>query len=262
MHKSILLFITIISAQFCTAQILSFSPIIGGKMECARFVNYHASADFSLIKVKTPLFLPMRSVLFGASLNYEYKRSMWSVGIILNEQVKTTISYQFPAIINGESVIYSNKLNLGEKLIKVPLTYRLILLKNDGNYSQLSLTTGINFIFYSGKNQGGVFYGDPVIFTLDNGTSVDDFRVQTNRFVVNKDKLKMGLELGLSYTFKIGDKHRIITTLNYEQGLMALLTNEIRFTGSDDSRLSYYNSSRGSSLHLKFAYPIHLNFSK
>lgn len=231
-------------------------------MECARYTKYYEAPEFSLIKVSTPLFRPMRSVLFGATLNYEYKRSMWSAGIIFNEQVKTTIAYQFPALINGESLTYTNKLNLGEKLIKVPLTYRLILLKNDGNYSQLSLTTGINFIFYSGKNEGGVFYGDPEIFTLDNGTSADNLSVQNNRFVVNKDKLKMSLELGLSYTFKIGEKHRIISTLNYEQGLMALLTNEIRFTGSDGSRLSYYNSARGSSLHLKFAYPINLNFSK
>jgi hypothetical protein len=262
MNKSIIFFIILISAQYSTAQILSFSPLIGGKMECARFTIYYDAPEFSPIKVDAPLFRPMRSVLFGGTLNYEFKRSMFSAGIILNEQVKTTMSYEFPAILDGESVQYSKKLNLGEKLLKIPITYRLILLKNDGNYSRLSLMTGLNFIFYTSKNQGPVILGEPEIFTLDNGTGANNLMVQTNRFVVNQDKFKMSLELGLSYTFKIGEKHRIISSLNYEQGLMALLSNEIRFTGSDGSRLSYYNSARGSSVHLKFAYPINLNFTK
>lgn len=231
-------------------------------MECARHVNYYESADFSLIKVKTPLFRPMRSVLFGASLNYEYERSMWSVGIILNDQVKTTISYQFPAIINGESLIYTNKLNLGEKLIKVPIAYRFTLLKNNNDYANLKLVAGINFIFFNQQSNGVITQESVEFFTLDDATTVNNLTVHTYKYKINTDKIKVSLEFGLTHVFRIGENQRVLTTLSYEQGFRFLSQTQTDFTHSDSSTISYYNSSRGSSLHLKFAYPIHLNFSK
>lgn len=262
MHKSIMILITIISARFCTAQIFSISPIIGGKMECARYSNEYEVPPNGLIESRPQIFQPMRGVLFGLVLNYQKNRHTWNTGFVLNEQVKTTISYQFPAIIDGKSQVYSNKLNIGEKLIKVPLMYRLTLLKNNGDYSNLSIATGVNFIFFYRQTKGIQTYGSLETFTLDNETTANNLSIQTYQYEIGGNKLNMSLELGLSYRFRLGEKQHLLTTLSYEQGLRFLTQTQTVFTYIDGSTLNTVNTSRGSSLHLKFSMPFNLNFSK
>jgi hypothetical protein len=262
MNKSIIILITLISAQLCTAQILSISPIIGGKIECARF-NYRANVPInSLIESRAPVFSPMRSVLFGINLNYENKRNTFGLGIILNEQVHTTIIHSFPVIIDNQKILYEKRYNLGEKLIKIPLTYRLAFLKNNGEHANLSLLTGANLIFFNKQTNGIKQIGSTEIFTLDDGTIANNLSVETYQYELNGGKLNLSLELGLAYKFKIGQKHHLITSLSYEQGVRFLTQSQTIFTYFNGSKLSNVNSSRGSSFHLKLMFPLNIKSTK
>ncbi len=262
MNKSIIILITLISAQFCTAQILSISPIIGGKIDCARF-NYRANVPInSLIESRAPVFSPMRSVLFGINFNYENKRNTFGLGIILNEQVNTTLIHSFPVIIDNQKVFYENRFNLGEKLIKIPLTYRRTFLKNNGEYANLSLHTGANLIFFREQTNGIKQIGSTEIFTLDDGTIANNLSVETYQYELNGGKLNLSLELGLAYKFKIGEKHHLISSLSYEQGFRFLTQSQTIFTYFSGSKLSNVNSSRGSSIHLKLLFPFNIKTNK
>ena len=262
--KIILLSFILTVAQLTVAQQLIFSPIIGLKADITRipfYVRHLEIPDYRTIDEHTYWLTANPKPVFGFRMEYQIKRSNFSVGLIMNDGANSRYTYSFLAVENGENVLIKRNVYNGAKVTKVPLTYNYEWFHSATGKFSFNFNLGCNLAFIKKSNEPYHLL-DSETFTLAEGLSAGE-EITLNTYLIDaavfsKSALRVTFDLGVSLKLKLNSRMYITTSFYFEKGIkkwgMSALETEFKINNGTVYRQG--NGSSGSAFHFKVMVPI------
>lgn len=284
--KLICLFVLTIVRFFCFGQNWSFSPIIGNAITVSgadkgirsshMLDNYGLGFNYPKLHYRV-----MSPLTFGLRLNYTKDRIMYSTGLIFGDQSESKVQfYTIGPKLDNE--IQANIFSFGGSgsglyNFKIPLSvnYKLSPSLRRPNGVEVSVYSGINFVFYKKWNESSFDSDIMKKFTTDGNdgwmilpyefysTNANYDEIRQVYWSANLNKgINLSFDLGLNLDWYLKSRHWFTTSLYYEQGVrnVSAIVSEIYVNGEYVGLDGAY--SRGSAIHLKLLFPITLKKKK
>lgn len=222
--KIILISIIFTVVHMSCAQQLFLSPIIGIKADISRvpFQKSHLDIpDYTIIDHQTYWFTVNPNPIFGARLEFAFRRNTLSAGILLNDHVNSRYEFSFMTMQDGQILQVNKTIYSGFQVVKIPLTYQYQWFKSTNKKFAFKFHLGANLLIPQ-KWSSPYQLLESETYTLAEGVSAGK-EIQIDSYLINaqnlgQSRLKATIDLGVNMCFKINDRYNFNACVYFEKG--------------------------------------------
>ncbi|MBK7129354.1 MAG: hypothetical protein IPH66_08345 [Crocinitomicaceae bacterium] len=262
--KTIFVIASFFINHLCYTQDIFLTPIVGLKADLTRIPFYERHLvipDYTVIDEHEYWFTLNPKPVLGVRVDYMFKRSTISTGILFNDHVNSRYEFSFMAIQNGQNIQVRKEINAGLPVIKIPLTYQYQWFETANKKFAFNFHLGFNFLMIYHVVEPYRLL-DTETYTLAEGYSAGQ-EIEISSFIMGppsfgQSKLKTTVDLGFNLSFNISESYHINTMFYFEKGFRHYGVNavETSFTMGGNRVHTISSGSSGTALHFKVAIPI------